>query len=578
LALILLKGSALSQDYALEWPESILEPGRAGLVLVVDKGAQELRIYRSDGQGNLILEKVVPCSTGMIKGDKLIRGDKKTPEGYYIFRQKLLPEELPAIYGILAYPMDYPNFWDKRLGRGGDGIWTHGINKPLVDFDSEGCVELFNHDLAALEDSIQLYDTPILVVERLRLVPVAEQKELAKAARRFVETWRVSWANKNLTAYRRLYDPAFINSENRSLEGWMDHKKRIFESYKRISVEVEDLRIFWHRDVLVATFIQRYQGDNRFQSVGRKRLYLAKNGPSFSILAEEFDNLPSPGPNKKLSTDQKMAALTTPPLALASVTSPVAVASAGAVTPVAPDRPVVVASATEAANEESARAALEAGAKSRTAVPPIVDDGPENGAGKNQDGATPTVVVKLKPEIEPAAGSAPENGAVSPVEPVKAAPPVSPVEPVKAATPASPVEPVKAVEPPKKTPPPKERSPEERPTEERLKLTLNGWLAAWNARDQAGYFDFYAEDFYFPERKIHLKSFKKYRGRLMTATKNLKVTAKDVKVKIAANEAQITFTQDYVSDSVKDRGQKTLVLKPRKGRWRIVLETFKARP
>jgi ketosteroid isomerase-like protein len=125
---------------------------------------------------------------------------------------------------------------------------------------------------------------------------------------------------------------------------------------------------------------------------------------------------------------------------------------------------------------------------------------------------------------------------------------------------------------------PKAPAQPERPTAEGFKLLLSGWLAAWNARDKAGYFGFYAEDFYFAERKIHLKAFKKYRGRLMSEAKKLKVSARNVQVKMGVSEVKVTFIQEYASDSVKDRGQKTLVFKPRKDRWLIVAETFQARP
>jgi murein L,D-transpeptidase YafK len=650
------------------WPDSVLDPGQAGLILVVDKTAQELRIYRSDGQGNLRLEKTVPCSTGMIKGDKLIRGDKKTPEGYYIFRQKLLPEELPDIYGILAYPMDYPNFWDQKSGRGGDGIWTHGVNKPLVDYDSNGCIELLNHDLAALEDSIRLYDTPILVAEQLRLVPAEDQKKEASQVLEFLESWRAAWSSKNLPAYRRHYDSRFVNSENRTFEGWMEQKRHIASLYNQISVQLEDIRIFWHRDVILVSFVQRYKGDNRFSSSGFKRLYLAKTPYGFQILAEEFASLPDPPPVKKLSFDQKQAALTTPPLAVASVAAPIAVASAGALSAETPQAPLTgsetiqAASNQEAANEESARAALERGAETRSAqgIQPRESaaaaagesDGPAPRAGESA-GAVET------PQIQPAAGGETQtagpsagnfssgsdlvpdikvaevetplqrpteiltppspavsatdgqpaasqgsgsglNGAIGPglseypwssaapgqvaadresevraePGPVSASGSAPAPQTVRTQTPGTPETAEPSASPPSAAVSPNDSGPDE----ELLKVVVAGWLAAWNARDQAGYFSFYAPDFYFPEKNIHLASFKKYRGRMMGQAKTLSVSAENVRIKASGDKATVVFTQNYKSDRTKDRGEKILDFRLQDGQWQILREVWRELP
>ncbi|MDR2141771.1 MAG: L,D-transpeptidase family protein [Deltaproteobacteria bacterium] len=572
-------GPAWAQAVAELWPDSILDPGQANLILVVDKASQEMRIYQPDGQGNLILVKIIPCSTGMIKGDKLIRGDKKTPEGYYIFRQKLLPEELPDIYGILAYPMDYPNFWDQRSGRGGDGIWTHGVNKPLVDYDSNGCVELLNHDLAALEDSIRLYDTPILVVESLRLAPVEDQKKEAQAVRRFLESWRQAWVDKNHTIYRRHYSPQFVNSENRSFENWMDNKKRVASLYQKISVEMDDTRLFWHRDVIVASFIQRYQGDGRFQSVGLKRLYLTKSPTGYQILAEEFGPVPNPRVNKRLTEDQKLAALTTPPLAVASVTPPVVVASAGALAPLTPLAPlaptlppVPSTQSSLAANEESARVALEAGVTAGLEA----ESEPELEEGPRVVGAPGTVA-----EASTKATAADEGLTPSP-------PKIELLGPEALATAAAPDPGLPLTQAAAQIPPPDPASgpvvegPPEisatQPTEEILQLLLAGWLAAWNARDEAGYFAFYDPEFYFAEKKLRLAEFKKYRGRLIRRAKTLEVKAENPRVRVQGERAWVVFTQIYQSDTVKDRGEKTLEFRSRQGQWWIVGEIWAPMP
>jgi ketosteroid isomerase-like protein len=118
----------------------------------------------------------------------------------------------------------------------------------------------------------------------------------------------------------------------------------------------------------------------------------------------------------------------------------------------------------------------------------------------------------------------------------------------------------------------------DRPAEDQLRLVVNGWLAAWNARDQEGYFAFYAPDFYFAEKKLSLAGFKKYRGRLMGRAKNLEVAAANLRIEARGPKATATFIQSYSSDTVRDQGEKTLSFQSIDGQWRIVGETFKPRP
>ncbi|MDR1608530.1 MAG: DUF4440 domain-containing protein [Deltaproteobacteria bacterium] len=585
------------------WPDSILDPGQANLILVVDKSHQELRIYRTDDQGNLILLKTIPCSTGMAQGDKLVRGDKKTPEGYYIFRQKLLPEELPDIYGILAYPMDYPNFWDLRVGRGGDGIWTHGVNKPLVDYDSNGCVELLNHDIAALEDAIRLFDTPIIVAGSLILSPAEKQKKIGQAARAFLESWRSSWANKNHAAYRSHYSPNFVNSEKRDFEGWMEHKKRVAGFYSKITVELRDIRIFRHRDVIVASFIQRYKGDERFRSDGFKRLYIGETSKGFEILAEDFDHLPGPRPNKWLSPDQKMAALTTPPLAVASVSAPIAVASAGVLAPIGPSKPSAPTPPDEAASAESARVALEAGLTvggadkktraedsritdniddnidqnsnatlvAKAQIPKAEDPKPANQTSSASPETKPSVAVS-PPTVAPPTGQTTNGSPLIVWEPKPVIAPPGPIE-----TPPAPLETKPEVGKETQKEPETKDQPKDA-VEAELKTLALKWLEAWNKRDKASYFEYYDASFHLANPRLKLSSFKKYRARLFAETKVLKISGSNWRVTVKGDQAQMKFTQNYQSDTVRDRGEKTLVWRRNQGQWRIIEESWLAKP
>jgi murein L,D-transpeptidase YafK len=587
-------------------PDALIDPGeKEGYILVVFKAIQQLHIYRHDGRGRIWLDKILPCSTGMVQGDKLIRGDQKTPEGYYIFRQKLLPSELPDIYGILAYPIDYPNFYDRVIGRGGDGIWTHGINKPLVDFDSRGCIELLNHDIAALEEFIKLYDTPIVVYDEGQYLPISELKQQSTDIHNFVESWRQAWTNKDHSSYAAKYSKDFVNSDGLSYQGWMDRKKRVAQSYQKIEVTLKNLKIFRHRDTLVVSFDQIYKGDNRFSSVGLKRLYLADSGDGqYEILAEEFSSLPGPQPNKWLTAQERNLALTTPPLAVAQVTAPAAVASAGVLLPpetlVAENRPVINEdNAALAAAEETARAALEnrLNASNQTLAAlatQTTQDGQTSDAAPvlppkaSQNLATDTTETAGAQENTRAMAKAPQpentkaQATEAPPESTQAQPTNAPSE----STQAQATEAATSTETDKPTLVASDQTPEavkapeaKQPLDARQAIILvDGWLKAWNARDPDSYFQYYSQDFYYPDQKLYLLAFKRYRSRLMRQASFINVKADDIEVTVQNNQAQVTFVQVYESDSVSDRGQKTLKLAVQQDQWKIISETFNPLP
>ncbi|MDR3037909.1 MAG: L,D-transpeptidase family protein [Candidatus Adiutrix sp.] len=497
-------------------PDAFLYPGeRPGHILVVDKVNQMLYLYQHDGAGRIILDRVMPCSTGENLGDKMVEGDRKTPNGFYIFNQKLLPRELAPIYGTLAYPTDYPNFWDRRLGRGGYGIWLHGINKPLTDYDSNGCIELENADIARLEDLLRLFDTPLITYENLILAPVEDLRREGLEIKAFLEDWRRAWSSKNQTAYREKYAPEFINSDGRSFEDWMTHKENVAKNYRDIKVEIKDLRVYRHRDVITAAFEQDYRGDQRFTSVGLKRLYLKKAEGGYKIIGEEFTARPGFDPSKKLTSEEKRLALVTPPLSAAPAT----------------------------AEPEGRRAAVEARAAAEDR---------ETLAG----GREPTV----------------PNEEGSPAEPSEQAELDGQREArLKAEADAR----AKAEAEARAKAEADARAKAE--AEARLLTGLvENWAAAWAGQEVEAYFAFYHPDFRYRAKNMDLAAFKAYRAELMNEAEDIEVKVSDFEIQVKGDLARVIFRQDYRSDQLLDRGRKTLILKKTGPDWKILSETWQA--
>ena len=120
--LIAMISFAYAEDF---YPSNILmmDSKFAHHVILVEKATHKLHLYENfSTQPKLV--KTYSTATGKFKGDKLISGDHKTPEGIYTIYDFLSKEELlkrhgkyAEIYGSGAFPMNYPNFMDERAGK-----------------------------------------------------------------------------------------------------------------------------------------------------------------------------------------------------------------------------------------------------------------------------------------------------------------------------------------------------------------------------------------------------------------------------------------------------------------------------
>jgi murein L,D-transpeptidase YafK len=139
-------------------------------LVLVDKKTNLLHLAHYEEDDSFRILKTYHTTTGKVKGDKQEEGDLKTPEGVYQFSYKILPPQLKAKFGVMAFYINYPNEYDQIAGCTGNNIMLHGTNEPerlKRDFDSEGCVVLKNEELLEIQQSIQPGLTPVLIFDEL---------------------------------------------------------------------------------------------------------------------------------------------------------------------------------------------------------------------------------------------------------------------------------------------------------------------------------------------------------------------------------------------------------------------------
>jgi murein L,D-transpeptidase YafK len=271
-------------------PRTVLQlhPGQKH-ALVVDSRRSRLYVFENlDGRPHYVADYYVTLGKRGI--DKTREGDQKTPIGVYHVTANLPRQKLTDFYGAGAYPINYPNDWDKRLGRDGYGIWVHGTPPDTYSRPpraSDGCIVLANPDLLSVGRFMQVGMTPVIIAEEIEWADAdvlqAERAALARA----LENWRSDWESRDTQRYLAHYAGAF-RSEAQDLAAWAAHKRGVNAAKKWIRVGLGQVAMFRYpgnADFVVVTFKQDYRSSNLSNTV-RKRQYWQKQDGRWRILYE----------------------------------------------------------------------------------------------------------------------------------------------------------------------------------------------------------------------------------------------------------------------------------------------------
>jgi len=184
-------------------PDSILSVA-SGFVITVDKKNQKLYVFKKNFS---YFTKVyeTSCSTGKNQGGKQVSGDAKTPNGIFFATKILTNPGPPETYGTLAFPLDYPTVMDKKAGRNGRNIWIHGTTKPLLPFQSNGCVVLVDKDVQTLIKYISLNKTPIIIDETINWIPQNQTLPVKYELEKILAAWNKGYLQGNIKAIDALY-------------------------------------------------------------------------------------------------------------------------------------------------------------------------------------------------------------------------------------------------------------------------------------------------------------------------------------------------------------------------------------
>ncbi|MCL2830353.1 MAG: L,D-transpeptidase family protein [Betaproteobacteria bacterium] len=273
-------------------------PSNQKYAVVVDIEKARLYLYANEG-GTPRFAADYYISHGKLGANKAREGDKKTPVGVYYVTSRLPREKLTDFYGSGAFPINYPNEWDKRLGRNGFGIWLHGT--PTNTFSrppkaSDGCVVLANQDFDALTRNIQPGLTPVIISSTVEWTPLKEWNRERETFDNKLEEWRLDWESRDTDRLLRHYAKNF-RAGDQDLSVFAKQKKQVNAGKKWIKVELSDLSLFRYpvdsaslghsggKEMVVATFLQNYQSNNLSNQM-KKRQYWIREDNDWKIIYE----------------------------------------------------------------------------------------------------------------------------------------------------------------------------------------------------------------------------------------------------------------------------------------------------
>lgn len=201
-----------------------------------------------------------------------------TPAGY-----ASQPRNSLDLNGWGAFPINYPNEWDRRLGKTGYGIWLHGVPSDTYarpPWASDGCVALANPDIENLGKNVEPGITPVIIAELVEwLSPAAWLAERDTFMQQF-QTWRSDWESLDTEKYLSHYARVF-RSDGMDIAAWQEHKKRINAGKTRIKVTLENVSVFrspGKQDLIAVTFDQDYRSNNLTQRMRKRQYWIVEDG------------------------------------------------------------------------------------------------------------------------------------------------------------------------------------------------------------------------------------------------------------------------------------------------------------
>ena len=250
------------------FPASLIAIGQHEHIIVADLTDGRLYLYRNnDGQPELLRDYYM--SIGSQGYGKEVEGDNRTPVGVYEINRYIEGKALPDLYGKGAFPVNYPNRYDRYLKRTGYGIWLHGTPSTTYarsPWSSEGCFVLSNDDLLDIGQYISVKDrTPVILTDSIDWLTAEQLQTNREMYFNVIEAWKRDWENLDVEAYLNHYSSNDFNFGAGDFKSWAQRKRSINDNKTFIQLDLSFDSLFVYpgrEDMFVVKYRQRYLSNN----------------------------------------------------------------------------------------------------------------------------------------------------------------------------------------------------------------------------------------------------------------------------------------------------------------------------
>lgn len=273
-------------------PANLIDMGQHAHVIVADMAVGRLYLYKNNNnQPKLVRDYYL--TVGSQGYGKQVEGDNKTPIGVYSIYRHIPGAELPDLYGKGAYPVNYPNRYDRALKRTGYGIWLHGTPSDTYarsPWASEGCFVLSNNDLLDIEQYIDVKtQTPVILSDVIEWISVEELNQRRKQLLATFWQWQQDWESLDTERYLSHYSTENFNFGREKIDNWAARKRAVnlAKTFVQVDIKIKDLFVYPdQKEMFVVRYTQRYLSNNYVGEAEKEQYWQKDKSGKWKIIYE----------------------------------------------------------------------------------------------------------------------------------------------------------------------------------------------------------------------------------------------------------------------------------------------------
>lgn len=261
-------------------------------VVLVDKSLKRLYIARLKGNEMEVIEEF-PVLTGRVEGDKVKRGDEKTPEGVYYVLSYSSGESLvkkygnyALIYGAGSFPLNYPNIIDKINKKTGGGIWLHGVKPDLDKTFTQGCVAMYNGNFNILFDNVKV-TTPTIIAEKLMYADEYNYADTRAKIENVFNNYISAWSNNDKQSFQDAVHSKFRTPGGTRKKSYVSSKTSLMDLYPQKDIRNMNVKYFIKDEKYTLVDTDQFYCAPNLSTYTNKRYYFLDENGTLKLISEE---------------------------------------------------------------------------------------------------------------------------------------------------------------------------------------------------------------------------------------------------------------------------------------------------